>query len=106
MICLQCNSNQLECTSLFKDELEDSEHVFIECHGATIYESGTNQVEQGVSFHDNGKGYDIETASDEDVMKFGLQTMRDRIVSMGGALHYESTIGEGTKFSFTIPVSE
>ena len=59
-----------------------------------------------LSVEDNGKGYDIETASDEDVMKFGLQTMRDRIVSMGGALHYESTIGEGTKFSFTIPVSE
>jgi two-component system sensor histidine kinase DegS len=59
-----------------------------------------------ISVEDNGKGFDIETATDDDVLKFGLQTLRDRIVSMGGALHYESGIGEGTKFAFTIPTSE
>lgn len=59
LICLQCNSDQLDCSSLFKDEIDDDENIFIECHGATIYESGTNQVEQGVSFHEGGQGFDI-----------------------------------------------
>jgi two-component system sensor histidine kinase DegS len=59
-----------------------------------------------ISVQDNGKGFDIETATDDDVMKLGLQTFRDRIVSMGGAFQYESTIDEGTKFLFSMPVSE
>jgi hypothetical protein len=47
----------------FKDDQNlDTDKVFIECPGATIYEPGTRNIIAGVRFHDDNdpsQGYDI-----------------------------------------------
>lgn len=48
MICLQCNSDELNYTDIFKDNHDDDRFVMIECPGATLYEPGTNNVIAGV----------------------------------------------------------
>ncbi len=61
-LCLQCNSPEIDSTAIFKDDPEQSDYVFIECPGATLYEAGTNNVVAGVSFYDDddpSKGYEI-----------------------------------------------
>jgi hypothetical protein len=59
-ICLKCNSPDIEDARVFLDQ-EDSDYVFIECPGATLYEPGTNNVAKGVRWHDEedpSKGYE------------------------------------------------
>jgi signal transduction histidine kinase len=33
----------------------------------------------------------------------GLHTLRERAISLGGAVSYQSTLGHGTRVTFTIP---
>ena len=61
-LCNTCNSEDLKLTHLFEDEVYDDGYIFIECPGATLYQEGSNQVENGVEFHDRDnphKGYKI-----------------------------------------------
>ncbi|HKR98214.1 MAG TPA: histidine kinase, partial [Candidatus Dormibacteraeota bacterium] len=48
---------------------------------------------------DEGKGFVLRTAR-----RRGLDNMRDRIVALGGRLTVESTPGEGTRITGTVPV--
>lgn len=61
-LCLDCNSKDIELSHIFTSEKDNEEYVFITCHGATLYEPGTNNVVAGVNFkdrHDPSKGYEI-----------------------------------------------
>lgn len=63
-LCKYCNSKEIDQFTLFRDENQtaDDDYIFIECPGATLYEPGTNEVEQGVKYHDRDdplKGYEI-----------------------------------------------
>jgi|GEM_PF-634034 len=61
-LCPRCNPDSFELGDIFKDEVNDKEYVFIECHGATLYEPGTNNVIAGVKFIDDDdpeKGFEI-----------------------------------------------
>ncbi|MDF1543863.1 MAG: hypothetical protein P1R58_02030 [bacterium] len=53
LLCLNCNSNDLDSTQPFHDDSIPHDSVFIECPGATLYEPGTNNVIGGVKFLDN-----------------------------------------------------
>ena len=52
---------------------------------------------------DDGKGFD-QTA--ERPASFGLVGMRERVLIMGGRLHLDSTLGEGTTLRIQIPLEQ
>ena len=59
--CLKCNSELLTEAAIFVENTE-SDHLVIDCPGATLYHEGTNDVEVGVRFIDDddpSKGYEI-----------------------------------------------
>lgn len=52
-ICPNCNSEEFQAARLFLDQHEDTEYLFIECPGATLYEDGCNVVAQGVEWYND-----------------------------------------------------
>jgi len=52
---------------------------------------------------DNGKGFDPKTAAERGGL--GLKLIRDRVEMMGGFMEVESSIGQGSRVSFQIPVT-
>lgn len=51
-ICLKCNSEDVDASAVFIEDGE-ADYVFIDCHGATVYEGNSNTVSEGVKFDDN-----------------------------------------------------
>jgi PAS domain S-box-containing protein len=63
-------------------------------------------LSQGVlcmSVADDGKGFDQRA---ERPASFGLVGMRERVLIMGGRLHLDSTLGEGTTLRIYIPLEQ
>ncbi len=61
-LCPSCNTNDLNASQIFIDSGQDSEFVFIECPGATLYDTETGQITAGVKWHDDddpSQGHDI-----------------------------------------------
>lgn len=54
---------------------------------------------------DNGRGFDVEeaTIAHQRRRTFGLQSMRERVESLGGHFHIQSDAGEGTSLHIVIP---
>ena len=63
-----------------------------------------NQVRATVE--DNGKGFDVEPAMEEEGAAHGLRINKDRLEQVGGSFEIESQPGEGTRVSFSIPVEK
>jgi two-component system sensor histidine kinase DegS len=55
---------------------------------------------------DNGKGFDPEALKEEDLEKYGYTTLQDRIGKVGGTFEIDSSAGEGTRITFTVPIGE
>jgi two-component system sensor histidine kinase DegS len=56
-----------------------------------------------VVVEDNGSGFNVDEAfSDQD--KIGLSTLRERIKMLGGELSVQSSLGQGTRAEFYIPL--
>jgi len=55
---------------------------------------------------DNGKGFDVESAMEEEGAAHGLRVNKDRLEQVGGSFEIESQPGEGTKVSFAVPIEE
>ncbi|RME20258.1 MAG: hypothetical protein D6800_13330 [Candidatus Zixiibacteriota bacterium] len=61
-VCPQCNVTDPVEVSPFVSTVDDDEHVFIECPGATLYAPGTTEITAGVKFvddNDPSRGYTI-----------------------------------------------
>ncbi|MFH1688221.1 MAG: hypothetical protein ABIE70_11965 [bacterium] len=61
-LCSRCNTAEITQAQLFLRDEGESEHVFIECPGATLYAPESNEVIAGVKFYnddDPTKGYRI-----------------------------------------------
>lgn len=58
------------------------------------------------TIHDDGTGFDLETAAGPEQGHFGLQGMRERIESLGGDLAILSTPGNGTTVEARVVVNE
>ncbi|MCL5256497.1 MAG: GAF domain-containing protein [Chloroflexi bacterium] len=56
-----------------------------------------------VTIEDNGVGFDLASVTGSAGEQFGLRTMRERAISIGGDLIVESTIGAGTRIIVRIP---
>ncbi len=60
-----------------------------------------------VTIEDNGSGFDLGDAlKTSDAERTGLATLRERIEMLGGAITFDSTIGQGMRVSFTLPIEE
>ncbi|MEE9217324.1 MAG: histidine kinase [Anaerolineales bacterium] len=55
---------------------------------------------------DNGKGFDAESAMEEQGAAHGLRVNKDRLEQVGGSFEIESQPGEGTRVTFSVPVEE
>ncbi len=55
---------------------------------------------------DNGKGFDPEALKEEDLEKYGYTALQDRIDKVGGTFEIDSSAGEGTRITFTIPTGD
>ncbi|RKX30063.1 MAG: hypothetical protein DRP47_00035 [Candidatus Zixiibacteriota bacterium] len=61
-ICAKCNPRAIDTTDIFVDDISTEEQVFIECPGATLYDSETGEVTEGVKWIDDNdvtKGFEI-----------------------------------------------
>ena len=54
-----------------------------------------------VSVDDNGKGFDAEMISQGNSL--GLKLIRDRVEMLGGSFDIDSSVGKGTRVSFSVP---
>ncbi len=54
---------------------------------------------------DNGSGFNPDDVLNGDGRTIGLATLRERTEMLGGELNIQSSIGQGTRVEFTIPVS-
>ena len=61
-LCPNCNTRDLDASQIFIDSGQDSEFLFIECPGATLYDPETGEVTAGVEWTDDNdpsKGHRI-----------------------------------------------
>ena len=54
-----------------------------------------------VSVDDNGKGFDAEMVNQGNSL--GLKLIRDRVEMLGGSFDIDSSVGKGTRVSFSVP---
>jgi len=62
--------------------------------------------EARLELSDDGRGFDTNTlvgAGGEDVGRYGLQGVRERLQLIGGSLEVESKVGESTSLCVTVP---
>jgi len=57
---------------------------------------------------DNGRGFDVDARWQEGLAakRMGLQSMKERVALLGGALSVRSKLGKGTRISIQIPYAE
>lgn len=56
---------------------------------------------------DNGSGFNVDEALNEgNTRTIGLATLRERTEMLGGNLHIQSSVGQGTRVEFTIPIDD
>ena len=53
---------------------------------------------------DNGRGFNPDEAMDGSTRTIGLSTLRERIQMLGGELNIQSSIGQGARIEFAIPI--
>lgn len=59
-----------------------------------------------VAVEDNGRGFELaDTLTSPDADRLGLATIRERVEMLSGQIHFDSSLGRGTKVSFELPVS-
>ena len=63
---------------------------------------GQDQVTAVVE--DNGSGFNVDDALNENNKTIGLATLRERTEMLGGELNIQSNLGQGTRIEFLIPI--
>jgi len=59
-----------------------------------------------VSVEDNGSGFELDDMlNSPDADRLGLATMRERVEMLGGQIHFDSSLGRGTKVGFELSAS-
>ncbi len=53
---------------------------------------------------DNGRGFNADDALNDNAKTIGLSTLRERIQMLGGELNIQSSMGQGTRIEFSIPI--
>ena len=55
---------------------------------------------------DNGSGFNVDEALGPANNTIGLKSLRERIEMLGGEIIIQSSLGQGTRIQFTIPIAE
>lgn len=55
---------------------------------------------------DNGSGFNTDDALQDNGRTIGLTTLRDRTQMLGGSLNIQSSLGQGTRIEFSIPIED
>lgn len=55
---------------------------------------------------DNGSGFNPDDAINGNTRTIGLSTLRERTEMLGGELNIQSSLGQGTRVEFSIPIDE
>lgn len=63
-----------------------------------------NQDQVLAVVEDNGSGFNVEDALNNNNRTIGLTSLRERIEMLGGELNIQSSLGQGARIEFTIPV--
>jgi two-component system nitrate/nitrite sensor histidine kinase NarX len=98
------SSSQTQIIHIIQEALSNIRKHAKANHAHVQITTGDNQIEIIVS--DNGKGFDPSRIENDGWPHFGLQTMRERASSIGGALDISSTCGEGTRVALTVPLKQ
>lgn len=53
---------------------------------------------------DNGRGFNADEALSENGRTIGLATLRERIHMLGGDINIQSSVGQGSRIEFSIPI--
>jgi len=53
---------------------------------------------------DNGGGFNADEAFHSDTRTIGLSTLRERIEMLGGEINIQSSLGQGTRVEFSVPI--
>jgi two-component system sensor histidine kinase DegS len=53
---------------------------------------------------DNGSGFNVDEVFNADNRTIGLSALRERIEMLGGKVNIQSSLGQGTRVEFTIPI--
>lgn len=53
---------------------------------------------------DNGRGFNADDALNDSARTIGLSTLRERIQMLGGELNIQSSLGQGSRIEFAIPI--
>ncbi len=65
-----------------------------------------NQDQVLAVVEDNGSGFNVDEALNSNNRTIGLTSLRERIEMLGGELNIQSSLGQGARIEFTIPVTE
>jgi nitrate/nitrite-specific signal transduction histidine kinase len=98
------SSSQTQIIHIIQEALSNIRKHAKANHAHVQITTGDNQIEIIVS--DNGKGFDPSRIENDGWPHFGLQTVRERASSIGGALDISSTCGEGTRVALTVPLKQ
>lgn len=59
-----------------------------------------------ITVEDNGRGFDPESPGPEDMNRFGMRSMRERVAKVGGRFEIESVPGHGAMVRITLPPAQ
>jgi two-component system sensor histidine kinase DegS len=65
-----------------------------------------NQDQVLAVVEDNGSGFNVDEALNNNNRTIGLTSLRERIEMLGGELNIQSSLGQGARIEFSIPVTE
>jgi signal transduction histidine kinase len=93
-------------TALFRIVQEAFTNIIRHSHAKNVQVRLTQSDHTiGLKLMDDGQGFDAAIlASDPPVVGFGLQGMQERVRMLDGEFNIETTIGEGTRITMSIPI--
>ena len=77
--------------------------------GIAAAQSLASQLQQQVTavVEDNGSGFNVDDAlNNSNSRTIGLTTLRERTEMLGGSLNIQSSVGQGTRVEFVIPIDD
>lgn len=109
---IDVNTDGVDLRSLSAEQTVDLLHIAQEAitnaakHARATYvgvELRENAGKLVLSIHDNGQGFEL--AQGQNKGGHGLRNMRERAAAIGGELHVDSRVGEGTKLEIQLSPS-
>jgi signal transduction histidine kinase len=96
------SSAEIQLVRIVQEALSNMRKHAGAAHGRILVSAEDGVLEVSVS--DDGRGFDPGATTARGWPRFGLQTMRERALAVGGLLEIDSSPGRGTTVSVRIPV--